>query len=116
MITDWSVIEGGYLRDIMEQPQALAQTLETLGTSKTLDYLAARLHKGKFQRVVLTGMGSSYHALHPLNLELVAEGFTVLMVETSELIHYKSRFFDPRLTIRICNHHHFVSALLQLQP
>src|SRR5438876_538117 len=43
MITDWSVIEGGYLRDIMEQPQALAQTLETLGTSKTLDYLAALL-------------------------------------------------------------------------
>jgi len=99
MISDWSVIEGEYLRDILEQPQALSQTLENLGTSNTLEDLASRLHKGKFQRVVLTGMGSSYHALHPLNLELVAEGFTAAMVETSELIHYKSRFFDPKTLI-----------------
>src|SRR5437879_10000734 len=88
MSSDFSVIEGEYLRDILEQPQALAQTLEMLGTSKVLDHFAARLQKGKFHRVVLTGMGSSFHALHPLNLDLVAEGFTVIMVETSELIHY----------------------------
>jgi glutamine---fructose-6-phosphate transaminase (isomerizing) len=99
MITDFSVIEGEYLRDILEQPQALAHTLELLSTSKTLDNLATRLHKDKFQRVVLTGMGSSFHALHPLNLDLVAAGFTVIMVETSELIHYKSRFFDPKTLI-----------------
>jgi glucosamine--fructose-6-phosphate aminotransferase (isomerizing) len=41
-------------------------------------------------------MGSSFHALHPLNIELVGHGFTVVMAETSELVHYAGRFFDPR--------------------
>ena len=70
-----------------------------LETSKPLQDVAARLNKGKFQRVVLTGMGSSFHALHPLNLELISHGITALMVETSELVHYKNRFFDPKTLI-----------------
>jgi glucosamine--fructose-6-phosphate aminotransferase (isomerizing) len=44
-------------------------------------------------------MGSSFHALHPLNLELVNHGLTAFMVETAELIHYASRFFDPNTLI-----------------
>ena len=99
MVVDLKVIEGEYLRDILQQPQALENTLETLDRSKELLDLAARLHKGKFQRIVLTGMGSSFHALHPLNLQLIGQGFTSLMVETSELVHYKNRFFDPETLI-----------------
>jgi glutamine---fructose-6-phosphate transaminase (isomerizing) len=96
---DLSVIEGEYLGDILDQPRALEDTLETLHTSKALSDLAQRLGRGKFQRVVLTGMGSSFHALHPLNLQLISYGFTAIMVETSELIHYKARFFDPKTLI-----------------
>ena len=99
MLEDLAVVEGEYLRDILHQPQALEDTLATLGTSKALLDIAAQLNKGKFQRVVLTGMGSSFHALHPLNLDLISHGFTALMVETSELVHYKSRFFDPKTLI-----------------
>ena len=44
-------------------------------------------------------MGSSFHALHPLNLQLISHGFTALMVETSELVHYKSRFFGPKTLV-----------------
>ncbi len=99
MVVDLKVIEGEYLRDILQQPQALENTLETLDRSKELLDLASRLHKGKFQRIVLTGMGSSFHALHPLNLQLIGQGFTSLMVETSELVHYKNRFFDPETLI-----------------
>lgn len=99
MIQDLAVVEGEYLRDILHQPQALENTLGGLETSKPLLDLAARLNKGKFQRVVLTGMGSSFHALHPLNLELINHGLTALMVETSELVHYKHRFFDPKTLI-----------------
>ena len=94
-----AIIEGEYLLDILHQPQALENTLASLAPSKPLQDVAARLNKGKFQRVVLTGMGSSFHALHPLNLELVGHGFTALMVETSELVHYKNRFFDPKTLI-----------------
>jgi len=99
MPEDLAMIEGEYLRDLLHQPQALEDTLAVLETSKPLQTIAARLNQGKFQRVVLTGMGSSFHALHPLNLELISHGFTALMVETSELVHYKNRFFDPKTLI-----------------
>jgi len=99
MPEDLAMIEGEYLQDLLHQPQALQDTLAVLETSKPLQTIAARLNQGKFQRVVLTGMGSSFHALHPLNLELISHGFTALMVETSELVHYKNRFFDPKTLI-----------------
>jgi glutamine---fructose-6-phosphate transaminase (isomerizing) len=99
VIADLSVIQGEYLRDLLDQPRALEDTLETLDRSKPLLNLAMRLNRGKFQRIVLTGMGSSFHALHPLNLQLIGHGFTAIMVETSELIHYKARFFDPKTLI-----------------
>lgn len=96
---DLAVIEGDYLRDLLHQPQALEETLANLETSKPLLGLAQSLNRGRFHRVVLTGMGSSFHALHPLNLELISQGFTALMVETSELVHYNHRFFDPKTLI-----------------
>jgi len=99
MRPDLKVIEGAYLGDILHQPQALEDTLVTLSSSKELESLASRLNRGKFQRVVLTGMGSSFHGLHPLNLQLISHGHTAIMVETSELVHYKNRFFDPTTLI-----------------
>ena len=99
MFEDLAVIEGEYLRDILNQPEAMQNTVAALEASKPLLDLATRLNKGKFQRVVLTGMGSSFHALHPLNLALIKHGFTAVMVETSELVHYKNRFFDPKTLI-----------------
>lgn len=96
MIPDLSVLEGDYLHDILEQPDSLRDTLAGLTTPKKLARLGAKLNRGKFQRVVLTGMGSSFHALHPLNLQLIAGGFTSIMVETSELIHYQDKFFHPK--------------------
>ena len=99
MPADLDVIEGGYLRDILSQPEALHRTFEALAEPATLQGLCARLNKGKFQRIVLTGMGSSFHALHPLDLQLIRHGFASIMAETSELIHYKSHFFDPKTLI-----------------
>jgi glutamine---fructose-6-phosphate transaminase (isomerizing) len=99
MSTDLNVIEGRYLRDLLDQPRALEDTVESLDTSKPLSNLIQQLHDEKFQRVVLTGMGASFHALHPLSLQLISHGFTAIMVETSELVHYKTRFFDPATLI-----------------
>ena len=99
MFSDLSFIEGEYLRDVINQPQALEDTLEKLESSKALLNLVKRLHAGSFHRVVLTGMGSSFYALHPLCLDLINQGFSAIMIETSELVHYKSRFFDPKTLI-----------------
>jgi len=87
---DFSVIEGEYLRDILDQPRALDSTFSKLEVSKELRRLASRLQKGSFKSIVLTGMGSSFHALHPLHLELIQAGFHSVMVESSELIHYQA--------------------------
>jgi glucosamine--fructose-6-phosphate aminotransferase (isomerizing) len=99
MLPDLSVIKGKYLRDILSQPHALEQTLQGLKESNGLGDLAKQVKRGKFQRILLTGMGSSLYALYPLNLELVGHGLTALMVETSELVHYEGRFVDPKTLI-----------------
>jgi glutamine---fructose-6-phosphate transaminase (isomerizing) len=98
-VVDLTVVQGEYLLDLLDQPRALQDTLKTLDRSKELEDLASRLNCGKFQRVILTGMGSSFHALHPLNLRLISHGCTALMVETSELIHYEQQLFDPQTLI-----------------
>ena len=99
MLTEFSAIEGAYLHDILEQPQALEETLSGLDAPKALRSIAAKLNRGSFRTVVLTGMGSSFHALHPINLALINHGFTAMMIETAELVHYKKRLFDAKTLI-----------------
>lgn len=98
-VRDLQIIEGKYVEDVLDEPRALEATLASLDPSPALINVANRLAEGKFHRVVLTGMGSSFHALHPLNLQLINHDLTALMVETSELIHYESRLLDPKTLI-----------------
>lgn len=83
------VVEGGYLRDILDQPRALAATVATLGVEQPLARLAEQVAAGRYRRIVLTGMGSSCHALAPLHQRLVDVGHAPSTVETSELLHYQ---------------------------
>ena len=92
---DLSVLEGAYLRDILDQPRALEDTLAALKTNDSLRRIATQLQQGKLKTVILTGMGASHHALHPLCLELLNNGFVSMMVETSELIYYQSCLLGP---------------------
>ena len=91
--------EGQYLRDILDQPRALAATLGQLEIPKELDVLARSLREGKIKRIVLTGMGASFHALHPLFLRLNGYGYTAVTVEASELVHSLGRWFEPESLI-----------------
>lgn len=98
-MSELRIIEGDYVRDILDQPAALRNTLASLNPPGNLSRLAGKLNQGQFRRIVLTGMGSSFHVLHPLNLALVAAGFTPILVETSELIHYQSQFLNPKTLV-----------------
>lgn len=82
------VIEGAYFGDLMAQPQALKATFDHLAQDGAWHMAKALVVDHAWRRVVLTGMGSSYHALHPLNLALIAAGFAPIMIETAELVHY----------------------------
>ena len=88
---DPSMVEGPYLRDILAQPRALEDTVAGLCDAPGPAHLAAG-----FDRIVLTGMGASYHALHPLHIQLVEHGFHAVAYETSELIHYFAAALTPR--------------------
>jgi len=88
-------IHGRYLSDLLDQPRALEATLDSLRKSAIFDRIAQVCRADRFQRVVLTGMGSSYFGLHPLCTELAAFGWTPMMLETSELIHYYPRLLTP---------------------
>lgn len=93
------VIEGKYLQDLLDQPEALRDTFEALQWPAELLDLRERLIRGELQRIVLTGMGSSFHALHPLNLQLIGHGYTSAMVETSELVHYQQRVLTSKTLV-----------------
>jgi glutamine---fructose-6-phosphate transaminase (isomerizing) len=97
VLTEFSVLEGHYLRDILDQPRALQDTLSALENGKALRSVASHLHD--YKAVVLTGMGSSFHALHPLQVELIELGLPALMLETSELVHYHEHLFDRKTLV-----------------
>jgi glucosamine--fructose-6-phosphate aminotransferase (isomerizing) len=84
------VIEGTYLKDILDQPRAIRDTVVEL---EPLPGVSAG------HRIVLTGMGGSYQILHPLHLRLTAAGLDSISVETSELLYSMPALLDERNTV-----------------
>ena len=95
MLLNPEAVRGRYLEDLLDQPRALHATLTALRNSPVFDVLECSCGRERFERVVLTGMGSSFFGLHPLAMELAANGWTPLMLETSELIHYYPNLLSP---------------------
>jgi fructoselysine-6-P-deglycase FrlB-like protein len=89
-------LQGTYLNDILDQPQALRDTVKALTASSEIEAVSDQLRTGRLDRVVLTGMGGSYQILHPLHLRLTSGGFNSIMVETSELVHSMPQLLDRR--------------------
>ena len=85
-----------YINDILAQPQALRDTLAALRElPAALIAIANDLKENRYRRIVLTGMGGSFAALHPLWQTLVQAGHAPLMVETSELIYSAPALLQP---------------------
>jgi glucosamine--fructose-6-phosphate aminotransferase (isomerizing) len=92
--SDLSILQGRYLQDVLDQPGALEKTLDGVVVTAELNQLITRIRRKEFSRIVLTGMGASFWALHPVNIDLIRQGFTAMMLETSELVHYQNSLFD----------------------
>lgn len=99
MNTAPKIIEGQYFQDLMAQPQALRATLAWLSQKGRWDGVRKFAGSSPWRRIVLTGMGSSYHTLHPLNLTLIEAGLDTVMMETSELVHYGLRLCGEQTLI-----------------
>jgi glucosamine--fructose-6-phosphate aminotransferase (isomerizing) len=89
-----TIVEGPYLKDILDQPRALERTLERLEATAALEDVARGVRDGGRRRIVLTGMGSSHLGLVPLHLRLVEAGLVPVTVEASELLHYAPALLD----------------------
>ena len=81
-----NIIEGPYLADLLAQPEALRAVGENLSSTVLAEGVVVKLRSGQFQRVVLTGMGSSLHALYPLHRALSGHGMASHWIETAELL------------------------------
>jgi glucosamine--fructose-6-phosphate aminotransferase (isomerizing) len=88
MAFDREAVRGRYLDDLLDQPRALRATWGRLKEDAVFERIASACVRARFERVVLTGMGGSFFGFHPLSIELAERGWTPLMIETSELIHY----------------------------
>jgi glucosamine--fructose-6-phosphate aminotransferase (isomerizing) len=99
-----AVIEGQYFGDLMAQPAALDASLAWLREAGRWEQFHRQVRARLWKRIVLTGMGSSYHTLQPLYWSLIAGGFNPVMMETSELIHYG---------MALCDEHSLIVAVSQ---
>lgn len=80
------MMAGPYLADLRAQPDALRALRRSLEGRALDNAIAAQLRSGTWRRVVLTGMGSSLHALYPLHLVLNGCGLNCCLIETAELL------------------------------
>jgi glucosamine--fructose-6-phosphate aminotransferase (isomerizing) len=96
-----TLIAGPYLADLLAQPECFGAVCRSLAETPAPTALAHDLQRGRYRRVVLTGMGSSLHALYPLHLQLIERGFTSHWVETSELLlgYHPFRASDTLLVV-----------------
>jgi glucosamine--fructose-6-phosphate aminotransferase (isomerizing) len=69
--------------------------------AEQLGQLASRLKKGDFDRIVLTGMGSSLNAAYPTWLNLIPLPLPVVYFNTAELLHYGQSMIDARTLLWI---------------
>lgn len=84
-----------YIADILAQPTVLQRCIDSLPQDGALNEVAAGGRNGRYQRIILTGMGSSFFAAYPLYYRLLRAGYAVLFLETSELIHITPELIAP---------------------
>ena len=75
-----------YINDILAQPSALRDALEKYSTAP-LKKITEQLARGDFDRIIISGMGSSYNAAFPALLKLSNQSVPVQLVNAAELLH-----------------------------
>ncbi len=93
--------EAPYVSDILEQAHVLAPAIERMAEACREGALPGLLQGGSFDRFILTGMGSSFWALHPLYLRLIEARRNAWLVETSELLYHSHALLEGERTLVI---------------
>lgn len=81
------MIKKSFLQDILDQPASLRFALKNFPTS-VVEQLLIRFRAGEFNKIILSGHGSSYNSLYPTFLKLCSQSVPVSIWQTAELLHY----------------------------
>ncbi len=93
-----------FLEEIQEQPQALNDTLRYYTSSKgrsELDKVKSDWLSGKYDKIVVTGMGSSYFVAHALASMLCNYHIPAFLINAGELLHFQHPVLNSS-TLLIC--------------
>jgi glutamine---fructose-6-phosphate transaminase (isomerizing) len=71
-----------YIQDILSQPAALRDALTNYSTAAL-----EKINLADFDRIIISGMGSSYYAAYPALVELSGQSVPVQLVNAAELLH-----------------------------
>ena len=77
---------NSYISDILSQPEALREAVTSFSVERLIP-IAERLKNGTFDRVIISGMGSSFNAAYPAYVRLSSLPVPVLLLNSSELLH-----------------------------
>ena len=80
-----------YISDLLSQPATLRAALDHYSTS-ALD----KINLAEFDRIILSGMGSSYNAAYPALIELAKQPVPVQLINAAELLHSLSGMIGTR--------------------
>lgn len=80
-----------YIKDILSQPEALHTAVKNYSTSAL-----ENINLTAFDRIILSGMGSSYYAAYPALVELSRQSVPVQLLNAAELLHSLHTMIGPR--------------------
>jgi len=80
-----------YIRDILSQPATLRVALDRYAKTNL-----EKLNLADFDRIILSGMGSSFNAAYPALMELSRQSVPVQLVNAAELLHSLSGMIGSR--------------------
>jgi glucosamine--fructose-6-phosphate aminotransferase (isomerizing) len=92
--------QNPYVQDILSQAESVKVALTNFD-STSLKPLIQSLQRTDFDRIVLTGMGSSLFASYPIWLQLINAGLPAYWIDCSELIHHASPMITKRTLVWI---------------
>ena len=84
-----------YISEILAQPSALHDLLNNYSVN-ALEKVNNDLKSGKYDRILITGMGSSFNSAYPAVVQLSRQSVPVQYFDASELLHHMDSIISSR--------------------
>ena len=91
-----------FLKEVEEQPEALKETLRfyTEGEGKDrLDRVICLFKSGRYEKIIFTGMGSSYFISYAATCLLNDQNIKSFAINSGELLHYQFSLIDQSILL-----------------